>query len=776
MFHPSESIHIINKKKKSKKGSNHDSSERPKKILSRQRASTWSSPSFKETAAAASAAVDVAYHTNTTTTATGGQPQPPSSNININHNTNKTANSFRGMFGIRKHHQSSPNATTVVQSSGELVAQPLTINASYRSSSTPGDMSIPNNNGDLSCNSSIISGALPKEKLDDWLNSSNDHNIHISNSDSYSPNYHSATPQSITTTRCEGTTTTAEEAPATTTKNTIPPPPPLYNNTTNGGGNSFSKIYPPNFKNVTYKQEEETKEEYSAISRSYSNEERILFQNTSSTMDNEELELDSTKTSQQQQQQQQQQTARKLTGTSEDYNSNSNDDSTTCSFLQNDTSNEDDDDYFNTNSTHLSVHHRHNHQYRRRRFLICPEIPKPSWSRISSAIVRHAPCFSFCGTEETSFTDRVILTKLNKLCAIFALYHILCGVFFLVVLMSPAVADRSLTGDSNSNEVSITDTTWSTNNKQDSFYSEALTPNLWIPSGGLLWIAVLGLVVFITMISTVPAIRRVNLQGALRYMWVLYWILPLQVFFCVWLIDINSVTDVWIQHWWSGRSMAWFREVLCKDGTAHCACARPLIMENDTAIMSLWCQANCNINDSSVNTTTNEDAINYWLNNTSDCDLEIREKAVTRMSGISYFFFVASAIGGLVLVALLVLALFLLQRIISEPIVKSSKEANIPLWLTFPIICCFLGGYFFLFSIDSILGSSSHIQTVHWIGICYMVSAGAFTVSALLGWFIAAKTVLNPRDKTRKQIAIYLFIGTMVLTIFAVCKFIVSLF
>ena len=49
-----------------------------------------------------------------------------------------------------------------------------------------------------------------------------------------------------------------------------------------------------------------------------------------------------------------------------------------------------------------------------------------------------------------------------------------------------------------------------------------------------------------------------------------------------------------------------------------------------------------------------------------------------------------------------------------------------------------------------------------------MVSAAFFTVSALLGWFISSKTVLNTRDKAEKQIAVYAFIGMVIFTIFAV--------
>ena len=61
-----------------------------------------------------------------------------------------------------------------------------------------------------------------------------------------------------------------------------------------------------------------------------------------------------------------------------------------------------------------------------------------------------------------------------------------------------------------------------------------------------------------------------------------------------------------------------------------------------------------------------------------------------------------------------------------------------------------------------------------WIGICYLVTGVAFTISALLGWFISLKSVMNLRDKMHKEIAVYLFIIMMIVTIFSVGKLLVS--
>lgn len=49
------------------------------------------------------------------------------------------------------------------------------------------------------------------------------------------------------------------------------------------------------------------------------------------------------------------------------------------------------------------------------------------------------------------------------------------------------------------------------------------------------------------MIVTVPIIRRVILVGAIKYNWVLYEILPMQMFVVITLFDYHGVTDIWIK-------------------------------------------------------------------------------------------------------------------------------------------------------------------------------------------------------------------------------------
>jgi len=324
--------------------------------------------------------------------------------------------------------------------------------------------------------------------------------------------------------------------------------------------------------------------------------------------------------------------------------------------------------------------------------------PRPSWSRVSSAVVRHAPCFWFClRRSETGGTDRVTLTRLNVICAVFALWQFGVGIFIMVVFLSTSVVDRNVLPGTVYRE----------------YYKEALTPNLWMMSGSLLILSVVGFVLFITMVLTRPVIQRVNLVGAIRFMWVLYWILPLQIFLVIALFDYHNVTDVWIKHWWRAPSMAWFRNIFCDEGTANEQCLAPMkVGSNDTSTDD-WC-------------VERYDA--------KDCE-EIRESAISQMANVSYFFFYLNAIVGGVLVILLLLSLGLLEGIISAPIVQRSKETNISLWLTFPIIFCFAGGLTLLFSPSSLLTNDSG-SDIYWIGVCYMLSGVTFTVSALLSWFM----------------------------------------
>ena len=269
--------------------------------------------------------------------------------------------------------------------------------------------------------------------------------------------------------------------------------------------------------------------------------------------------------------------------------------------------------------------------------------------------------------------------------------------------------------------------------------------------GCLLSLALVGLVIFLTMILTIPKIKRVNLDAAIQYMWILYWVLPIEILFVIALFDYHRVTGVWIKHWWSTPSMAFFRRLCCEEGTANTKCAVPIKGGHDFASSMAWCEAN--------------------HDGATDCD-DIRKKAVAQMEIYGYYFLYINAIAGAVLIILLLLALGLLEGIISAPIVQRSKESNISLWLTLPIIGCFAFGAILQFAPQSLIPNAPELS---WIGITYLVTGVAFTISALLGWFISLKSVMNLRDKTHKEIAVYLFIIMIIVTIISVGKILVLL-
>ncbi len=195
--------------------------------------------------------------------------------------------------------------------------------------------------------------------------------------------------------------------------------------------------------------------------------------------------------------------------------------------------------------------------------------------------------------------------------------------------------------------------------------------------------------------------------------------------------------------------MAWFRDICCEPGTANTKCAVPLNGGEEFVTSDEWCM---------------------YHYNATDCD-SIRGSAVDKMQSLSYFFIYSNSIMGAVLIILLLLSLGLLEGIISPNLVQRSKESNISLWLTLPIVGCFCGGSALLFAPQSLISNGTSYNGLFWIGLCYLVTGFFFTISALLGWFISAKTVLNLRDKTHKEIAVYLFIIMLILTIFAVGKY-----
>jgi hypothetical protein len=171
-------------------------------------------------------------------------------------------------------------------------------------------------------------------------------------------------------------------------------------------------------------------------------------------------------------------------------------------------------------------------------------------------------------------TDRAVLGRLNILCTFFAAGQITSSVWFLVVLLSPRVADRDLTTETEEEELAA-------DNKE-------VLQLTWNPNGDVLWLGLCGFIMFVSSILASRMIRNVNLIGAIRYLWTILWVFPFMVFFVIGLFDYFRVSEVWIKFWWRDKTMAAFRESFCDPSeTANTLCAVPVYAnpQNETQ----WC-------------------------------------------------------------------------------------------------------------------------------------------------------------------------------------------
>ena len=223
----------------------------------------------------------------------------------------------------------------------------------------------------------------------------------------------------------------------------------------------------------------------------------------------------------------------------------------------------------------------------------------------------------------------------------------------------------------------------------------------------------------------------------------------LEIHCCIAHVDYYSVNAVHTKHWWEDPSMRTSREIFCYPETANAQCKVPIFGGVDYPSEKMWC-------------------IDKF--NRTNCS-EIRDSAQGKYVVSSQIFYTAIGIYACCLAMLLWLTLGILQAIITLPIVQRSKESNIPLWLTFPIVGCYTIGYL-LFSSQSAL--TYELQDVYWIALVYLLSGGAFTLAALVGYFLKFYTVLNRRQKRFKQGVVVLFIATIMLTIFTVATIFVT--
>jgi hypothetical protein len=160
-----------------------------------------------------------------------------------------------------------------------------------------------------------------------------------------------------------------------------------------------------------------------------------------------------------------------------------------------------------------------------------------SWSLIGSYIIRTAPCFWCMKRVGISATDRQIVIRLNVLIVFFCLVQIGAGIFVLTTVLIGYFDTVSREADTKI------------------YYEEGndnrplITQDLWSLTTFVYFLSLMNFVLLIAAMLAQRAIRYVNLAKSVRYMWALFWILPLQVFFMIGLFDYNQVMEVWTKHW-----------------------------------------------------------------------------------------------------------------------------------------------------------------------------------------------------------------------------------
>ena len=112
-------------------------------------------------------------------------------------------------------------------------------------------------------------------------------------------------------------------------------------------------------------------------------------------------------------------------------------------------------------------------------------------------------------------TYRSVLVRLNILCACFATVQFLCTLWLYIIMQNTSIVDRTLLTETDAESGS-----------QSRF--EVLT-NFWNLNGPVWCLGVLAVVVLVSIALTVRVIQNVNLAGAIRFLWLIVWVIPLQV-------------------------------------------------------------------------------------------------------------------------------------------------------------------------------------------------------------------------------------------------------
>jgi hypothetical protein len=114
-------------------------------------------------------------------------------------------------------------------------------------------------------------------------------------------------------------------------------------------------------------------------------------------------------------------------------------------------------------------------------------------------------------------TYRAVLFRLNILCGIMAIVQIAVSLWFYILLYGRRIVDRTLP----------TISALEVENEEANRF-EVIT-NVWNLNGAILLLGIAAILIFATVVSTVRAIQNVDLYGAIRYLWLILWVIPLLV-------------------------------------------------------------------------------------------------------------------------------------------------------------------------------------------------------------------------------------------------------
>jgi hypothetical protein len=81
-------------------------------------------------------------------------------------------------------------------------------------------------------------------------------------------------------------------------------------------------------------------------------------------------------------------------------------------------------------------------------------------------------------------------------------------------------------------------------------FREGFEPHFWNLNGAAWSVGILAFVLIVTCLCTIRVIKEVDLVGAIRYLWLVLWLLPFESFFTISLFDAHQVTEVWVRHWY----------------------------------------------------------------------------------------------------------------------------------------------------------------------------------------------------------------------------------